>query len=151
MDSEFPPRRESTCDQTLFFQGKCLNFETQFRAITTYCRKPLAMKETIHNEEMSRNSEYHDESDRESTDPTGVTGTESRGDRTVRSDRDRLLRERIVKSEERAVQKARLLVIATVVALTLSVSTAVYFFATKSDQASFELAVSSNQVLSLAR
>jgi len=80
----------------------------------------------------------------ESSVSTEFTGGIESGD-SSNSEGEKFIRESIVKQEERAVQKARLLVAITVIALTVSVSTAVFYFASQSDQATFELAVSAEQ------
>jgi hypothetical protein len=55
------------------------------------------------------------------------------------------MRDLIIKQEERNVRKARLFVIAAIIAIAVAVSTAIYIFAAKSDQDTFELEVSSNR------
>jgi hypothetical protein len=55
------------------------------------------------------------------------------------------MKDRIIKKEEKAVRNARLLVIAAVIACAVATSTAIYIFASNSDQSTFELEVSNNR------
>jgi hypothetical protein len=55
------------------------------------------------------------------------------------------MKDRIIKKEEKAVRSARLLVIAAVIACAVATSTAIYIFASNSDQSTFELEVSNNR------
>jgi hypothetical protein len=61
--------------------------------------------------------------------------------------KDKEMKDRIIRKEEKAVRNARLLVIAAVIACAVAVSTAIYIFASKSDQSAFELEVSSTPYL----
>jgi hypothetical protein len=58
---------------------------------------------------------------------------------------EKKMKDRIIRTEEKAVRKARLLVIVAIIACAATVSTAIYIFASKSDQESFELEVSSDR------
>jgi hydroxylamine reductase (hybrid-cluster protein) len=58
---------------------------------------------------------------------------------------DKEMKDRIIKTEEKAVRNARLLVIAAVIACAVAVSTAIYIFASNSDQSTFEMEVSNNR------
>jgi hypothetical protein len=58
---------------------------------------------------------------------------------------DKEMKDRIIKKEEKAVRNARLLVIIAIIACAVAVSTAIYVFASKSDQTTFELEVSDNR------
>ena len=73
------------------------------------------------------------------------TEDQSRGGQSRRSGtseaHEKRLRESIIQQEEGAVRRARMTVIATIIALTIAVSVSVYYFAAKSDQTSFEIAV----------
>lgn len=73
------------------------------------------------------------------------TEDQSRGGQSRRSAtseaNEKRIRESIIKQEEGAVRRARMTVIATTIALTIAVSVSVYYFAAKSDQTSFEIAV----------
>jgi hypothetical protein len=55
------------------------------------------------------------------------------------------MKDRIIKKEEKAVRNARLVVIAAILACAVAVTTAIYVFASKSDQNSFELEVSNDR------
>jgi hypothetical protein len=57
---------------------------------------------------------------------------------------DNKMKNRIIRTEEKAVRKARLLVIVAIITSAVAVSTAIYVFASQSDQTTFELEVSSN-------
>jgi hypothetical protein len=59
---------------------------------------------------------------------------------------DKEMKDRIIKKEEKAVRSARLLVIAAVIACAVAASTAIYIFASKSDQSTFELEVSDTRL-----
>jgi p-aminobenzoyl-glutamate transporter AbgT len=58
---------------------------------------------------------------------------------------DKEMKNRIIKKEEKAVRNARLLVIAAVIACAVAVSTAIYIFASRSDQSTFELEASNTR------
>jgi hypothetical protein len=58
---------------------------------------------------------------------------------------DKETKDRIIKNEEKAVRNARLLVIIAIIACAVTVSTAIYVFASKSDKTTFELEVSDNR------
>jgi hypothetical protein len=58
---------------------------------------------------------------------------------------DKDMKDRIIKDEERAVRNARLLVIAAILVCAVAVTTAIYIFAKKSDEDTFELEVSNNR------
>jgi flagellar basal body-associated protein FliL len=58
---------------------------------------------------------------------------------------DKEMKDRIIRKEEEAVRKARLLVITAIIVCAVAVSTAIYVFASKSDQTTFELKVSDNR------
>jgi hypothetical protein len=60
---------------------------------------------------------------------------------------DKEMKNRIIKREEKAVRDARLLVAAAIIACAVAVSTAIYIFASNSDQTTFELEVSNNRRL----
>ncbi len=60
------------------------------------------------------------------------------------------MKDRIIKKEEKAVRKARYLVIAAVIACAVAASTSIYIFALKSDQSTFELEVSSSRLYTSA-
>jgi hypothetical protein len=64
---------------------------------------------------------------------------------------DKEMKDRIIKTEERNVQIARFVIIGAVIAIAVAVSTAVYLFANKSDQDSFELEVSNKRHLHCCR
>jgi hypothetical protein len=55
------------------------------------------------------------------------------------------MKDRIIQTEEKAVRNARLLVIVAIIACAATVSTAIYIFASKGDQTTFELEVSSDR------
>jgi hypothetical protein len=78
-------------------------------------------------------SESHDE-----TPP----GSSPEGD-DVQEDKD--MKDRIIKTEERNVRNARLVIIAAVLSIAVAVSSAIYIFANQSDQDTFELEVSNNR------
>jgi hypothetical protein len=86
----------------------------------------------------------HDSMDEESSCSKShqtVTGSSPEGDDA----QDKEMKDRIIKEEEKAVRNARLLVITAVIACAVAVSTAIYVFASKSDQTTFELEVSNNK------
>jgi p-aminobenzoyl-glutamate transporter AbgT len=58
---------------------------------------------------------------------------------------DKEMKDRIIKKEEKAVRNARLLVITAIIACAVAVTTAIYVFASKSDQTTFELEVSNTR------
>jgi hypothetical protein len=58
---------------------------------------------------------------------------------------DKEMKDRIIKKEEKAVRNARLLVITAILACAVAVTIAIYVFASKSDQDTFELEVSSDR------
>jgi hypothetical protein len=58
---------------------------------------------------------------------------------------DKEMKDRIIKKEEKAVRNARLLVITAIIACAVAVTTAIYIFASKSDETTFELEVSNNR------
>jgi hypothetical protein len=58
---------------------------------------------------------------------------------------DKEMKDRIIKKEEKAVRNARLLVITAILACAVAVTTAIYVFASKSDQDTFELEVSNDR------
>jgi hypothetical protein len=58
---------------------------------------------------------------------------------------DKEMKDHIIKNEEKAVRNARLLVITAILACAVAVTTAIYIFAAKSDQDTFELEVSNNR------
>jgi hypothetical protein len=64
------------------------------------------------------------------------------GDAKDRGALDDDLRNRIIKEEEKAVKKARVLVVVALCACIIAVSSAIYVFASNGDQHSFELEVS---------
>jgi hypothetical protein len=70
-----------------------------------------------------------------------VPGSSPDGD-NAQEDKD--MKDHIIKDEERAVRNARLLVIAAILVCAVAVTTAIYIFANKSDQDTFELEVSNN-------
>ena len=72
-----------------------------------------------------------------------VTGGSSSGRDHAQQDKE--MKNRIIRKEEKAVRNARLLVIAAVIACAVAVSTAIYIFASNSDQTTFELEVSDNR------
>jgi hypothetical protein len=78
-------------------------------------------------------SESHDETAPESS-PEGDSAQE-----------DKDMKDNIIKSEEKAVRNARLLVVTAILACAVAVTTAIYIFAKKSDQDTFELEVSYNR------
>jgi hypothetical protein len=55
------------------------------------------------------------------------------------------MKDRIIKKEEKAVRNARLLVVTAILACAVAVTTAIYVFASKSDQDTFELEVSESR------
>jgi hypothetical protein len=57
---------------------------------------------------------------------------------------DKEMKNRIIRKEEKAVRRARLFLIAAVIACAVAVSVAIYIFASNSDQSTFELEVSTN-------
>jgi hypothetical protein len=65
------------------------------------------------------------------------------GDKNAQEDQE--MKDRIIKNEERAVRNARLLVITAIIACAVAVTTAIYIFAKKSDEDTFELEVSNNR------
>jgi hypothetical protein len=65
-----------------------------------------------------------------------------RSETQQKKENERELRENLIKREERAVRTARLFVIITVIAMTVAVSVSVYYFASRGDEYSFEIAVS---------
>jgi hypothetical protein len=68
-----------------------------------------------------------------------VSGSSPEGDD---AQEDKEMKDRIIKKEEKAVRNARLLVIMAILTCAVAVSTAIYVFASKSDQTTFELEVS---------
>jgi hypothetical protein len=58
---------------------------------------------------------------------------------------DKEMKNRIIRKEEKDVRNARLLLIAAVMACAVAVSVAIYIFASRSDQSTFELEVSNRQ------
>jgi CCR4-NOT transcriptional regulation complex NOT5 subunit len=60
-------------------------------------------------------------------------------------DEDKEIKDRIIKKEEKAVRNARLLVITAIIACAVAVTTAIYIFASKNDETTFELEVSNNR------
>jgi hypothetical protein len=58
---------------------------------------------------------------------------------------DKEMKDHIIKKEEKAVRNARLLVITAILACAVAVTTAIYIFAAKSDQDTFELEVSNDR------
>jgi heme/copper-type cytochrome/quinol oxidase subunit 2 len=58
---------------------------------------------------------------------------------------DKEMKDRIIKTEEKAVRNARLLVITAILSCAVAVSTAIYFVAKKNDHDTFELEVSNNR------
>jgi hypothetical protein len=64
---------------------------------------------------------------------------------------DKEMKDDIIKDEERAVRNARLMVIAAIIACAVAVTTAIYIFAKKSDQDTFEREVSYNRHIHCCR
>jgi hypothetical protein len=58
---------------------------------------------------------------------------------------DKEMKDHIIQKEEKAVRNARFLVITAVLACAVAVTTAIYVFASKSDQDTFELEVSNDR------
>jgi hypothetical protein len=58
---------------------------------------------------------------------------------------DKEMKDRIIQKEEKAVRNARFLVITAVLVCAVAVTTAIYVFASKSDQDTFELEVSNDR------
>jgi hypothetical protein len=79
---------------------------------------------------------------------SSVTGaSESKTGHEAKQDQEeKEMRDKIIKSEEKAVKKGRLLVIGAFIACATAVSVAVYKFASKADFRSFELEVSKHIV-----
>jgi hypothetical protein len=77
---------------------------------------------------------------------SSATGSESSTTGGVSSSLEEEPRSRIVKEEENNLRKARILVGNVFVACSVAVTIAVYFFAKKSDERSFEIEVSRNIV-----
>jgi hypothetical protein len=61
------------------------------------------------------------------------------------SQEDKETKDRIIRKEERAVRNARLLVAAAITVCAVTVSAAIYIFASRNDQSTFELEVSNTR------
>jgi hypothetical protein len=73
---------------------------------------------------------------------TGASAATSKnGLETKQDEAEKSLRDKIIKKEEKAVRKARLIVIGAFIACATAVSVAVYKFASRADYRTFELAV----------
>jgi hypothetical protein len=73
---------------------------------------------------------------------TGTTVSTTRnGHEAKQVEAEKGMRDKIIKKEEKAVRKARIIVIAAFLACATAVSVAVYIFASRADYRSFELEV----------
>jgi hypothetical protein len=93
--------------------------------------------------DKSTKEEYTSEDEPElgGSNPTeSATGDDKDRDGVLDQDKD--LRNRIIKEEEKAVKKARVLVVVALCACIIAVSSAIYVFASNGDKFSFELEVS---------
>jgi hypothetical protein len=77
-----------------------------------------------------------------SSDHAGTLGGSS--SQGANAEADNKMKDSIIRTEEKAVRKARLWVIVAIITSAVAVSTAIYVFASQSDQTTFELEVSSN-------
>jgi hypothetical protein len=86
--------------------------------------------------------DIYEESSRSASSHATLPGLPQEGELTQE---DKEMKDRIIKKEEKAVRNARLLVIAAVIACAVATSTAIYIFASNSDQSTFELEVSNTR------
>jgi hypothetical protein len=71
----------------------------------------------------------------------GTSASKSGHEEAKQDEAEKRLRDKIIKNEEKAVRKARVIVIATFIACATAVSVAVYKFASRANYRSFELEV----------
>jgi hypothetical protein len=83
----------------------------------------------------------HEESSCSESNQTTPVESSSIADKTQE---DKEMKDRIIRKEEKAVRNARLLVAVAITACAVAVSAAIYIFASKNDQSTFELEVSNN-------
>lgn len=97
---------------------------------------------------MKQQDKHFDDSDDDSSvaeemsqSSSSQTGSDYTGKESKEEQRDRELRDQIIKREERAVRNARFVVLIAILAAAVAVSAAIYVFARKADQTSFEIEV----------